>query len=292
MKIETKYVGTPLRDYNVKIHWRDTMNYAAALQDNNLCYFDDERKEGIVAPPMYAVAVTWPIIENLRDFMSGKKLPYRVMSTIVHYSEHLIIHRLIKPGDELTIKGKIIAMLPHQAGTHIITCFEALDKNNAPVFREYMGGMLRGVECIGEANGIENLPTIPQGEISDKFLWKEVLPIDKLQTFIYDGCSRIYFPIHTSKKFAHMVGLSDIILQGTATLAYAVREITNKEAKGNPENIKEISCNFTGMVMPGTNIEIQLNNKSEIEDNVSLFFNVFNNEQKKAIRNGYIKLKG
>ena len=291
MKIETKYVGTPLRDYNVKINWRNTMNYAASLQDNNPYYFDDERKEGIVAPPMFAVAVTWPIIENLRDFMSGKKLPYRVMSTIVHYSEHLIIYRLIKPGDELTIKGNIIAMIPHQAGTHIITQFEALDKNNAPVFKEYMGGMLRGVECIGDAKGIENLPNIPQGNFNDKSQWKEILPIDKLQTFIYDGCSRIYFPIHTSKKFAHMVGLSDIILQGTATLAYAVREITNKEANGNPENIKEIACNFTGMIMPGTNIEIQMNNKSEIEKNVDLFFTVHNNEKKKAIRNGYIKLK-
>jgi len=291
MKIETKYVGTPLKDYHVKIHWRDTMNYAASLQDNNPYYFDDERKAGIVAPPMFAVAVTWPIIENLRDFMSGKKLPLRVLPTSVHYSEHLIIHRLIKPGDELTIKGKIIAMLPHQAGTHMITHFETLDKNNAPVFEEYMGGMLRGVECIGEAKGIENLPKLPQGEASNKFLWKEKLFIDKLQTFIYDGCSKIYFPIHTSKRFAHMVGLPDIILQGTATLAYAVREITNNEAKGNPENIKEISCNFSRMVLPGTNIEIQLNNKSEIEDNISLFFNVFNNEQKKAIRNGYIKLK-
>ena len=291
MKIETKYVGTPLKDYHVKIHWRDTMNYAASLQDNNPYYFDDERKAGIVVPPMYAVAVTWPIIENIRDFMMGKKLPYRVLSSIVHYSEHLIIHRLMKPGDDLTIKGKIVAMLPHQAGTHIIMCFEAYDKNNTPVFKEYMGGMLRGVECMGEAKGIENLPTIPQGNISDNSIWKELLKIDKLQTFIYDGCSRIYFPIHTSKKFAHMVGLPDIILQGTATLAYAVREITNKEANGNPENIKEIACNFSGMVMPGTNIEIQLNNKSEKEDNVCLFFSVFNAEQKKAIRKGYIKLK-
>jgi len=291
MKIETKYVDTPLKDYHVKIHWRDTMNYAASLQDNNPYYFDDERKAGIVAPPMYAVAVTWPIIENIRDFMIGKRFSNRVMITMVHYSEHLIIHRLMKPGDDLTIRGKIIAMLPHKAGTHIIIRFEALDKNNAPVFKEYMGGMLRGVECIGDAKGIENLPTIPQGEVSDKSLWKEVLSTDKLQTFIYDGCSRIYFPIHTSKKFAHMVGLSDIILQGTATLAYAVREITNKESKGNPENIKEISCNFTGMVMPGTNIEIQLKNRSEAENNVNLFFNVYNNEYKKAIRNGYIKIK-
>ena len=291
MKIETKYVNTPLKDYHAKIHWRNTMNFAACLQDNNPYYFDDEREAGVVAPPMFCVAVTWPIIENIRDFMMGNKLPYRVIPTIVHYSEHLIIHRLVKPGDELTVKGKIIAMIPHQAGTHIITRFETLDKDNAPVFEEYMGGMLRGVECIGEAKGLEHLPKLPQEEASDKSLWKEKLFIDKLQTFIYDGCAQIYFPIHTSKKFAHMVGLPDIILQGNATLAYAVREITNKEAKGNPEKIKEISCNYTGMVMPGTNIEIQLNNKSEIENNVNLFFNVFNNKQKKAIRNGYIKLK-
>ncbi|UCG04133.1 MAG: MaoC family dehydratase N-terminal domain-containing protein [Candidatus Heimdallarchaeota archaeon] len=34
------------------------MNYAAAIDDNNEFYFDDERKDGIVAPPMFAVATT------------------------------------------------------------------------------------------------------------------------------------------------------------------------------------------------------------------------------------------
>ena len=58
MKIGTDYVNAPLKDYSVKIHWRNTMNYAASLNDNNPYYFDDERKDGIVAPPIYAVAIT------------------------------------------------------------------------------------------------------------------------------------------------------------------------------------------------------------------------------------------
>ena len=291
MKIGTEYVNTPLKDYFVKIHWRNTMNYAASLNDNNPFYFNDERKDGIVAPPMYAVAITWPIIENIRDFMIGIKFSNRIMTTMVHYSEHLTFHRLIKPSDELTIKGKIAAILPHRAGTHVIIRLDALDQNKEQVFIEHIGGMLRGVECTGEARGEENIPKIPQEKDNLNTLWKETININKLQTFIYDGCTNIYFPIHTSKKFAHMVGLPDIILQGTATLAYAVKEIMNKEAKGNPKNIKEIACNFANMVLPGTDIEIHLKNKGKSNDDMNLFFEVYNNEQKKAIRSGYIKSK-
>jgi hypothetical protein len=51
-----------------------------------------------------------------------------------------------------------------------------------------------------------------------------------MRPYVYDGCTNIYFPIHTSVGFARMVGLPDIILQGTATLAYAARELADREA--------------------------------------------------------------
>ena len=76
--------------------------------------------------------------------------------------------------------------------------------------------------------------------------------------FVYDGCTRIHFPIHTSKKFAHRVGLADIILEETATLAFAVREITRREAPAGPAGIRAISCRFNSMVFPGDKIDIQL----------------------------------
>ena len=93
------------------------------------------------------------------------------------------------------------------------------------------------------------------------------------------------------KKFAHFVGLPDIILQGTATLAYAVKEITNREVGGNPYNLREISCKFTGMVIPGTQIEVYLANRIKNEFGTELYFEVYNNENKKAISNGYILIE-
>jgi acyl dehydratase len=114
--------------------------------------------------------------------------------------------------------------------------------------------------------------------------------IDPLLPYVYDGCTQIEFPIHTSPRFAVGVGLPGIILQGTATLACAIREIVNREARGNPECIREIFCKFTGMVIPGSHIEIRCLESREQTDQKDLFFDVLNAENKKAIRSGYVKL--
>ncbi|MFX0176073.1 MAG: MaoC/PaaZ C-terminal domain-containing protein [Candidatus Hodarchaeota archaeon] len=291
MKIQNIYVNTPLRDYEVKIDWRSIMNYAAAIEDDNPIYFDDEREDDIVAHPVFIVAVTWPIIKNLEDYILLDKFPTKVLKTVVHYTEHIRLYRSIKPKDSLIIKGKIVAMLSHRSGTHIILRLDAFDTNKYPVFTEYTGAMLRNVNLIGEDMGISNIPKIPLIGENLKPLWKKIITIDRLRPYIYDGCTDIVFPIHTSNKFAHFVGLPGIILQGTATLAYAVKELVNNETQRNPSLVEEISCKFTGMVIPGTDIEIHLNKRNEIKEKKELYFEVFNNKGRKAITNGYLAIK-
>jgi acyl dehydratase len=98
------------------------------------------------------------------------------------------------------------------------------------------------------------------------------------------------FPIHTSQKFAQAVGLPGIILQGTATLAFAVREIINQEADSKPQRVKAIYGRFTGMVRPGTKIRVVLTHKSIQTDEIQLFFSVFNETGEKAIKDGCLTL--
>ncbi|MFX0181852.1 MAG: MaoC/PaaZ C-terminal domain-containing protein [Candidatus Hodarchaeota archaeon] len=294
MEIDSRFVGTSLKKYSCKVKWRDIMNYAAATEDNNQKYFDDEKEEGIVAPPMFAVSQSWAILENLSNFIEADDFPTELFFTIVHYTEHLKIHRLIKSGDELDFKGKIVAIIPHRAGTHLILCLKVTDNNHKPVFTEFIGGMLRGVKCVGGAKGEKTVPPISR-DLLDKDrtaqIWEKSIYIDPLRSFIYDGCTGITFPIHTSKQFAHQVGLPGIILQGTATLAYVVKELTNKEADGNPSKIKEIACKFTDMVFPGSDIKLILQKKMKTDNIRELFFEVHNAGNKKAIRDGYIHIE-
>lgn len=291
MKLDPKLVGTGLKPHRTETTWRQTTNHAAAVNDNNPRYFDDTGTQGLLSHPMFPVALTWPILSRLDTFIESADFPTDVLLTQVHYSEHLVLHRLVRPDDALTITGRLDAFIPHRAGTHAVIRLEAADRDGAPVFTEYIGAMLRGVDC-GRGGHSDSLPVVPDnrtGEASP--LWTSGVRIDPMMPYVYDGCTGIEFPIHTSPRFAGEVGLPGIILQGTATLAMAVREMVNREADADPERVTEIACNFTGMVMPGTDIRIACTDRVSHPTHTDLFFIVLNKRNQKAIRNGYVRIK-
>ena len=146
MKINADLVGTPLKNYRATIGWRETTNYAAAVQDDNPRYFDDRQAQGIVSHPMFAASVTWPVLSRLDAFIDSGDFPNDVSMTQVHYTEHLVLHRLIRPGDDLRLTGRLEALLPHRAGTHAVIRLEAHDSDGAPVFTEFIG------ECYRQPN--------------------------------------------------------------------------------------------------------------------------------------------
>ena len=287
MTLDPGLAGTPLKPLTVSVPWRRTTNYAAAVGDANPCYFDDMEESGLVAPPTFPVALTWPLVSDLGRFLVIDTFPQEVLITQVHYSEHLILHRLVRPGDLLTLEGEITAILPHRAGTHAVVRIIARDASDAPVFTEYLGAMFRGVTCEGEGVVLD-LPEIPAAGEGLAEGWTAQLDVDPLAPYLYDAGSDIVFPIHTSPKFAREVGLPGILLQGTATLAFAIREIVNRACGGDPHRIRELACRFTGMVAPGTPIRVCSLGTEDAGEETRLFFEVLNAEGRKALRNGYV----
>jgi acyl dehydratase len=81
-------------------------------------------------------------------------------------------------------------------------------------------------------------------------------------------------------------GLPDIILHGTATWALAAREIIRRRAGGDPGRLKRLHGRFTGMVIPGTSIVVQL----DLEQNGAVFFVVLNAEGRPVINDGVAEL--
>lgn len=289
MKIGSDIVGAKLREFKTEVTWRRTTNYAAATGDMNPRYIDDSREGGITAPPMFAVAVTWPVVENIHRYVD---MPYppELFRTLVHYTEHIEFFRPVKPGDMLAVNGEVAAVIPQKSGTQIIFRFEVTDQRGLPVFTEYMGGLLRGVECMDCGKGKEAIPVIPDPGTADSPVWEAVLPVEREAPYVYDGCTGIVFAIHTSPAFARAVGLPDIILQGTATMAYSVSQLVNREAGGDPARLEAVHGVFRGMVFPGSSIRVQLTGRETSGSAIHLFFRVVNEQGQPAIR-GYARLK-
>jgi acyl dehydratase len=284
--IDSQLAGTPLKIFEIETSWRRIMNYAAAIGDYNPAYFDDEKADGIIAHPVFPVAVTWNILGSIQNFIDSENFPTKLLFTQVHFTEHLELHKPVTPGQKLVIKGKVAAILPHRAGTHVVLRLDAHEKDGGAVFTEHIGAMLRGVECAGGGRGEDILPPVTKAPDNSVTVWEAKVPVSRLLPFIYDGCTDIIFPIHTSKKFAHMVGLPDIILQGTATLAMAVSELINRELGGNSGSVRSLSCRFTGMVIPGSEITVRFIGRNSAGNGSLLFFDVMNSKGERVLGNG------
>ena len=290
MQIDSTIVGLKLKEFSFEVTQRSINNYAAAVSDPNPFYLDDERSEGLIAPPTLAAALTWPLIQNIGDYID-LGYPPEVLFQLVHYSEHLELHRPLLPGDRLSISGEVAAVLPHKSGTHVIFKLPALDSKGNPVFTEYIGGMLRGVKCADQGRGSENLPPVPSFKSDGEPIWEVPLFIKREACYIYEGCANVPFPIHTSPAFAHSVGLPDIIYFGVATLAQAVRELVNRESGADPSAVSAISCRFRGMVLPESFIRVQLLQRSSSEAGMVLHFRVLNHEGREAVSGGCLQIK-
>lgn len=289
MEICSAFVGAVSLPLKIEITTRQCMNYAAAIGDTNPRYLDDSRPDGILVPPMLAVALTWPISEHFTDFWQIPSFPISALMQQVHYSESLTWMRPMKPGERLTIQGEIVSILPHRVGTLLIIEYTARDTNKQAVFIERIGGLLRGVMCSDAGQG--------DGPVSsyhcDSTLtprWTKRIDLSPLASYIYDGLANIHFPIHTSPTFAKMVGLPGIIYQGTATLAHVVREMIGQEAGSNPARLRHAHCRFTGMVFPGTSFTIETFDPNKLDENCAYPFVVKNDEGKTVLSDGCILL--
>jgi acyl dehydratase len=287
MEISSRFKGMPLRPYKAEITARQAMNFAASVDDPNPHYFDDERDNGIVVPPMYAIAFTWPVIERIWEYIEDSEFPVEVLMTMVHYTEHLRFHKTMKPGETLELSGKIASIAPHRAGTVATISFHAADPSGAPVFTEHIGALLRGVSCPDAAPSDEKRDEAGTTAESGGPIWENTVYIDPMAPYIYDGCTNIHFPIHTSRSFARQAGLAEPIYQGSATLTRAVREILEMEGHSDPGLLREVSCRFSGMVVPGTDIRTRLLSRGA---GGVLSFDVVNNSEARVIKDGRIRL--
>ena len=148
---------------------------------------------------------------------------------------------------------------------------------------------MRGVKCSDDG-------LCPNRSPGGPFLKRSANPCGKADSHrpvtspLYDGCTDIVFPIHTSRAFARQVGLPGNILQGTATLAFAVREIINREAGGDPLDSQVRLLPFHRHGLSGDR-DKGTTCRQKAGEGTNLHFIVLNQEGQKAISGGYAFLK-
>lgn len=264
---------------------RRIMAYAASINDANPVYFDDTRDGGLVGHPCMAFSLQW----NSRHRPDFPPDP-RIAIYGVHAGTDLHLLRPFRQGEVITCQGETILIQQIRPGVRTVDRYTLVDSGGELVAELDMAGIVRGGVLDGPDRAIAEehpFPRISRGE--GEPLWSSEVAIVPEAAQVYTECAEIYNPIHTERRVALAAGLPDIILQGSAIKAIALREIINQSLGGDPSLVRRLAGQLRAMVLMGTAIEVRCLEECLAQDGGrEIFFEVLNAECHRAVANGVV----
>ena len=294
MPINAELVGssTGVHRHDVDARW--TMAYSAALGDTGPCYLDTTR--GVVAHPLFTIAPEWAVQCESRDFLTANGLTPDEQLRSVHATHDCHVHRLVRPGDRLHTRATVVLAEKRRPGAYVVTRLDTTDVQGAPVCTTYQASLYRGVEIEGGDRRHAEPPAVPAAAASPAAAGVNGAPplaevpvhVPANLAHVYTECARIWNPIHTDREVARRMGLPDVILQGSATLALAVSRIVEYAADGDPGSVRRLGGMFRGMVLMPSEIRVRVLADEAAEPGRLVAWDVLNADGRPVITNGFV----
>jgi acyl dehydratase len=253
-------------EHDIDKRW--VMAYSAALGELN---------PEAVPHPLFPVCYEWPVSRSIRELPALGP----IAGLLVHAQHELVIHRPLAAGQVVSCTVRIVSARQRAPGAFVVYRFEARDAGGAPLTTSDFGALYRGVRLDADAGepakdaAPTTLPLQPIGEIR----------IAATAAHVYTECARIWNPIHTDAAYARAAGLPDIILHGTATLAYSISSVM-KKWKVEPAAVRRVACRFSGMVLMPSTLSV-----SAARDGGTIQFQTLNDEGNTVISRGSLLLE-
>ena len=261
-------------------------NYARAYNDDNPAFFDANRPTGIVAPPMFAVTVTW---NALMTAVLDPNLQADLLR-LVHGEQDMEFINPIRPGDIISASAKIISIETKASGETMTVELNASNQVGQPVNKTLFSAFIRGGRnrdaARSESAGAERIVEPARGEPDFTVAQK----IDDDQTYRYAEASGDRNPIHTDANVAKMAGLPGIIVHGLCTMAFTSRVAIDKLCASDPTRLKRLRVRFSRPVLPGQTITTKVWPNPDKSDRTTFTFETYNPNNQPVIKSGLAEI--
>ena len=179
-------------------------------------------------------------------------------------------------------------------GAYVVTRLDTTDASGEPVCTTYQASVYRGVAVAG-GDRVHAPPPPPPAAAGANGglapLTEVPVPVPANLAHVYSECARIWNPIHTDVEVARRMGLPDIILHGSATLALAVSRVVGHAAGGDPRLVRRLGGMFRGMVLMPSEIRLRLFADETTDEGRVLTWDVLNAQGQPAITKGFVVLE-
>ena len=287
MPYDATLVGQTTQPIRHEVDARWIMAHAAGLNDFNPAYLHTDRAK-VVAHPLFPVCLEWPSVLGSRRLPGCDALTPEEAARSVHAAHDLHVLRPIAAGETLTTQATVTGLEAIKPGVALTTRLDTCGADGELVARAWQLGIARGVALNGAERACETPP--PQPSLSSP--WRQPqrfpIPVAVNAAHVYTECARIWNPIHTDRRVALEVGLPDIILHGTATLALAVSKLVDEFLDARPNRVRRIGGRFRAMVLMPSTLVLEVRGQSAD----TLFFQVLTANGEPAVSQGFLSHGG
>ena len=291
MPIDSALVGASTNSHRHEVDARWTMAFSAALGDTGPHYLDTTGD--VVAHPLFPIAPEWAVHLEGRDRFAANGLTPEERLKSVHATHDCHVHRLVRPGDRLDTRATTVLAEERRPGAYVVTRLDTTDASGEPVCTTWQASVYRGVAVAGGDRVHAQPPPLPAavGANGGSAPLVEIpVPVAANLAHVYSECARIWNPIHTDVDVARRMGLPDIILHGSATLALAVSRVVDHAAGGDPNRVRRLGGSFRGMVLMPSEIRLRVFADEVGDDGRVVAWDVLNAEGRPAITKGFVVL--
>jgi acyl dehydratase len=282
MPLNKEFIGREYPPTSATVTLEALQNYARAYNDDNPRYFDPDAPGGIVAPPMFGVAVTWmSVVGAVGDPELGADL-----LRLLHAEQDMEFIAPLRPGDEITTVARIASIEARPSGEAMTLELNARNRADAPVLRTLFGILIRAARRDRAAAGRTERPVSPPGAP----MLSVEQTVDRDQTSRYAEASGDRNPIHVDENVAKMAGLPGIVVHGLCTMAFASKVMIDGLCGGDPVRLKRLRVQFSRPVFPGQSITTKVWAGDEHAGRRAYTFETYNPEGLAVIRGGIAEI--
>ncbi|EDW57421.1 peroxisomal multifunctional enzyme type 2 [Drosophila virilis] len=201
--------------------------------------------------PGLMVTMSSPLVSNALP-NSGADL-----SNILHGEQYLEIVDDLPTSGKLLTKGKVFDVMDKGSGAVVVTSCESFDENGRLLVKNQSAIFVVGAGNFGGKKvpiaGVVPLAAAPSRAPDSSIQYKT----NEDQAALY-RLSGDLNPLHIDPNFARLSGFKTPILHGLCSLGYSVRAVLSKYANNNSALFKAVKVRFSGPVLPGQTLKIDM----------------------------------
>ena len=247
--LNKEHIGRKYAEQRWSVHADATRAFALATNDPNARYLDeDSQPQGLVAPPMFAIAAAAPseILPLSDEGLTGPSGDF--FRRMVRGDNDVTWTDVIRPGDVLTSTA-VIAGIEEKPNGELLRVDVSLRRDGREVVRVGCGYFVRADNPKRDSKplGTSEQPRGPVVHAVDMVVTKD-------QPLRYAEASGDRNPIHTDDQTARLFGHPGIILQGSCTMSFIAKAAVDAFGDGNPARLKRLRVRYARPVLPGDTI--------------------------------------